>query len=56
MTSFLEAVLYRIKIKTEGKAKVVTAACGTEFIQFIATLVILHKIDLKKRLNGLTAT
>ena len=32
----------RIRINTEGKAKVVAAAWGTELLQFLAELVILH--------------
>ena len=33
---------HRRRIKTEDKAKVVAAAWGTELIQFLAALAILH--------------
>ena len=36
--------------------KVVVAVWGTELIQFLATLAILHQDDLQKRLNRITAT
>ena len=39
------------RIYTEEKAKVVAAVLGTEFIQFVAALVILHKDYMKKRMN-----
>ena len=42
--------LYRIKIITEEKAKVVAAAWGTELLQFRAPPPILHKDDLKNRM------
>ena len=42
----------RRRIKTEEKAKVVAAVLGTEFIQFLATLAILHREDLKNRMNS----
>ena len=38
-------------IKTEEKAKLVAAAWGTELIQFLAALAILHQDDLKNRMN-----
>ena len=38
-------------ISTEEKAKVVTAAWGTEFIQFLAAIAILHQDGMKKRMN-----
>ena len=42
---------YRGKIYTEDKAKVVAAFWGTEFIQFLAELAVLHQDDMKKRMN-----
>ena len=42
---------HRLRIITEGKAKVVAAAWGKELIQFLAALAILHQDDLKKRMN-----
>ena len=36
---------HRRRIKTEEKAKVVDAVWGTELIQFLAALAILHKDD-----------
>ena len=41
----------RKKIMTEEKAKVVAAVWGTELIQFLAALAILHQDDLKIRMN-----
>ena len=38
-------------IMTEEKAKLVAAAWGTELIQFLAALAILHQDDLKNRMN-----
>ena len=38
-------------IKTEEKAKVVAAIWGTELIQFLAALAILHQDDMKKGMN-----
>ena len=44
---------YRGRIKTEEKAKVVAASVrGTELLQFLAALAILHQDDLKKRMNS----
>ena len=37
-----ETVAYKWRIDTEEKAKVVAAAWGTEFIQFLGALAILH--------------
>ena len=42
---------HRRRIYTENKAKVVAAVWGTEFIEFLATLAILHQDDMKKRIN-----
>ena len=36
-------------IITEEEEKVVAAAWGTEFIQFLAALAILHQDDMKRR-------
>ena len=43
---------HRIRIYTEEKAKLVAAVWGTEFIQCLAALVILHQEELKNRLNS----
>ena len=44
--------VHRRRIKTEAKAKVVSAVWGTECILFIATLAILHyRTILKNRMN-----
>ena len=41
------------RIKTEQKAKIVFAVCwGTELIQLLATLAILHQDYLKKGMNS----
>ena len=40
------------RIKIEEKARVVTVVWGTELIQFIAALAILHQNDRKKGLNS----
>ena len=37
------------RIKTEEKAKVVTAVWGTELIQFLAALDIFHQDGLEKK-------
>ena len=37
------------RIKTEEKAKVVTAVWGTELIQFLAALAILNQDDLEEK-------
>ena len=42
----------RRRINTEEKAKVVPVIWGTELIQFIAALAILHQDDLKKGINS----
>ena len=41
---------HRRRINTEEKAKVVAAVWGTEFIQFLAALAILHQDEMKNRL------
>ena len=41
---------HKRRIKTEEKAKVVTAVWGTECIQ--AVVAILHQVDLKKGMNS----
>ena len=38
--------------KYRKRAKVVTAIWGTEFIQFLAALAVLHLVDLKNRINA----
>ena len=43
---------HRRRINTEEKAKVVAAVGGTECIQFLAALAILHQDELKKRMNS----
>ena len=43
---------HRRRIKTEEKAKVVAAVWGTELIQLLGTLAILHTDDLKKEMNS----
>ena len=43
---------HRTRIRTEEKAKVVTAIWGTELIKFIAALAILHQDDLKMGMNS----
>ena len=39
-------------MKTEEKAKIVAAIWGTEFIQFLAAVAVLHQDDLKKEMNS----
>ena len=41
---------HRRRIKTEEKAKVVSAVWGMELIQFLAALGIFHQDDLNKRI------
>ena len=38
---------HRRRIYTEDKAKVVAAVWGTEFIQFLAALAVLHQDGMK---------
>ena len=45
-----------IRVKTEEKAKVVAAAWGTEVIQFLAVIAILHQDNLKNRMNSCFAS
>ena len=47
---------HKRRIKTEEKAKVVTAVWGTELFKFVATLAISHQDDLKKRMIRITAS
>ena len=47
---------HRRRINTEEKATVFASAWGTELIQFLAALAILHQDDLKKRMNRIKAT
>ena len=42
---------HRRRIYTEEKAKIVAAVWGTQFIQSLAALDILHQDDMKKRMN-----
>ena len=42
----------RKRIYTEEKANVVAAVWGTELIQFLALLAILHQDDLKNKMNA----
>ena len=44
---------HRRRIYTEEKAKVVATVWGTEHIQFLAVLAVLHQDDLKKRMKSL---
>ena len=44
-------VFHRRRIYREEEAKVVAAVWRTEFIQFLATLAVLHQDDKKKRMN-----
>ena len=46
---------HRRKKKTEEKSKVVAAVWRTELIQFLTALAVLHKDDLKKRINRMRA-
>ena len=46
----------RRRIKTEVKAKVVTAVWETDLIQFLAALDVFHKDDFKDRMNKIKAT
>ena len=45
---------HRRRIKTEEKAKVVAAVWGTEFVQFLAALAILHYRKILK--NGMNSS
>ena len=42
--------MHRRRMYTEEKAKVVAAVGGTELLQFLAPLAILHQEDLKNRM------
>ena len=46
----------RRRIKSEEKAKVVTAVWETDLIQFLAALDVFHKDDFKDRMNKIKAT
>ena len=48
LSDALISVICRRRIKTEKTTKFVAAVWGTEFIQFLATLVILHLYDLEE--------
>ena len=45
-----------LKDKYRMKAKVVAASWGTELVQFLAALSILHQVVMKKRINRIMAT
>ena len=49
---YIENVIHKRRIKTEEKAKVVAVVWGTELIQFLVELDILHRDDLKKGMNS----
>ena len=40
--NYAKPVAHRRRIKTEAKAKVVSSVQGTEFIQFLAALAVVH--------------
>ena len=42
---------HRRRINTQEKANVVAAVWGTEFIQFLAALAVLHQDNMKKGMN-----
>ena len=46
--SLCDTAVHRRRIKTEEKAKVITAVWGTELIKFLAMLAVFHQDDLKK--------
>ena len=48
----MDYIGHRRRIKTKEKAKVVTSVGGTELIQFLAALAVLHQDDLKKGMNS----
>ena len=43
--------VHRRRLETEAKAKVIASVWGTEFMQFLAALAIVHKDFLKNRMN-----
>ena len=49
---FCTFLYQRRRVKTEEKAKIVAAIWGTEFIQFLAAVAVLHQDDLKKEMNS----
>ena len=46
--NFLVSRNHKRRVETEENAKVVAAVCGTEFIKFLAALVVLHKDDFEE--------
>ena len=46
------ASTHRVRIQAEEKAKVVAVVWGTELIEFLAALAILHQDDMKKGMNS----
>ena len=40
--------LRRIRIKTDAKAKVVASIWGAKFVQFLAALAVLPRVDLEE--------
>ena len=40
---------HRLRINTEEKAKVVAAVWGTEFLQFLSVMAVLHWDELKEK-------
>ena len=51
-----QEVSTNLKDKCRMKAKVVAASWGTELVQFLAALSILHQVVMKKRINRIMAT
>ena len=61
MRSGVESINYKCKklkrrIFKEENAYIVAAVCGTEFLQFLAMLAILHPEDMKNTMNSLFST
>ena len=52
VTATEERTRHSRRIYTEQKAKVVVAVLGTECIQILVALAILHQDDLKNRMNS----
>ena len=55
-TYYVLVTRYSLVVIIEQEAKVVAAVWGTEFIQFLATIAILHQDDSKKRMNSFCST
>ena len=61
MRSGVESINHKCKklkrrIFNEENANIVAAVCGTEFLQFLAMLAILHPEDMKNTMNSLFST